>query len=176
MTRSLYCSEEWKDLTPMRDIRGMATCLRAFMGTVPIMRLRLKVRKTSVSLSADMMWGSCARNVEITELGLSYECISFADKDKVEWIESSEHVITLYPAELICTYTYEVRNVKNMEYMTQACGSLSSMAPSMLFANEELDRECVTVPFETELHPESSKMTGKFIRSVIMKRMPVRTK
>ena len=36
------------------------------------------------------------------------------------------------------------------------------MAPSMLFANEELDRECVTVPFETELHPESSKMTGKF--------------
>jgi hypothetical protein len=34
------------------------------------------------------------------------------------------------------------------------------MAPSMLFANEELDRECVTVPFEKELQLESSKMNG----------------
>ena len=123
-----------------------------------------------------MMWGSNARNVEITEAGISYECVPFTDKDKVEWIESSEHVITLYPAELICTYTYEVRNVKNMEYMTQACGSLSSMAPSMLFANEELDRECVTVPFETELHPESSKMTGKFYTFGHHEENAVRTK
>ena len=115
-----------------------------------------------VVICPDMMWGCNALNVEITEAGLSYECVPFEDKDKTEWMESTEHIITLYPAELICTYTYEVRNVKNMEYMTQACGSLSGMAPSIRLADEELGKECVTVPFETNLHPENSTMTGMF--------------
>ena len=36
------------------------------------------------------------------------------------------------------------------------------MAPSIRLADEELGKECVTVPFETNLHPENSTMTGMF--------------
>lgn len=116
-----------------------------------------------VVITPDMMWGCTATEVEITDEGISYVCIPFSEKD--EWdgrpAVSTEQVITLYPHELICTYTYEVRNVKNLKHATQMCGSLSGMAPSMLFGSEALGTECVTIPFEA--HSDGvSTITGRF--------------
>ncbi|MDO4160761.1 MAG: DUF5119 domain-containing protein [Prevotellaceae bacterium] len=113
-----------------------------------------------VVICPDMMWGCSASTVNITESGISYVCIPVQDKDKVE-VNNTEQVITLYPAELICTYTYEVLNVNNLSYATQMCGSIAGMAPSMIFSTEELGEECVTLPFES-VSDGVSKITGKF--------------
>lgn len=113
-----------------------------------------------VVICPDMMWGCSSTDVVITESGVSYICTPVQDKDDV-LVEDDEQVITLYPAELICTYTYEIRNVNNLKYATQMCGSLSSMAPSLLFATEELGTECVTIPFES-VSDGVSLITGGF--------------
>lgn len=116
-----------------------------------------------VVICPDMMWGCVALEVEITETGVSYVCVPFSDKGSHDSTaaESSVQVITLYPHELTCTYTYEVRNVHNLKYATQMCGSLSGMAPSLLFGDESLGTECVTIPFGAV--PDGvSTITGKF--------------
>lgn len=116
-----------------------------------------------VVISPDMIWGCAALDVEISETGVSYLC--FPESEREDWsgkpAVSTEQVITLYPHELVCTYTYEVRNVKNLKYATQMCGSLSGMAPSLLFGDESLGTECVTIPFES-VSDGVSTITGGF--------------
>lgn len=116
-----------------------------------------------VVISPDMIWGCAALDVEISETGVSYLC--FPESEREDWsgkpAVSTEQVITLYPHELVCTYTYEVRNVKNLKYATQMCGSLSGMAPSLLFGDESLGTECVTIPFES-VSDGGSTITGRF--------------
>lgn len=116
-----------------------------------------------VVISPDMIWGCAALDVEISETGVSYLC--FPKSEREDWsgkpAVSTEQVITLYPHELVCTYTYEVRNVKNLKYATQMCGSLSGMAPSLLFGDESLGTECVTIPFES-VSDGVSTITGRF--------------
>lgn len=117
-----------------------------------------------VVISPDMLWGCTATEVEITESGVSYICIPESEKE--EWIgktvSNTEQVITLYPHELICTYTYEIRNVNGLEHVSQMCGSLSGMAPSLLFCDESLGRECVTIPFEGRAGDETT-IVGRFL-------------
>lgn len=117
-----------------------------------------------VVISPDMMWGCTALDVEITENGVSYVCVPESERE--EWagkpVTTTEQVITLYPHELICTYTYEIRNVSGLEHVTQMCASLSGMAPSLLFATEELGRECVTIPFGA-VKEGTTKVTGRFL-------------
>lgn len=117
-----------------------------------------------VVICPDMMWGCTATDVEITEAGISYICIPLDEKD--EWagkpVENTEQVITLYPHELVCTYTYEIRHVKGLEHVSQMCGSLCGMAPSLLFGDESLGSECVTLPFEA--HPfDETTIVGGFL-------------
>lgn len=117
-----------------------------------------------VVISPDMLWGCTATEVEITENGTSYICVPESEKEK--WIGKpalhTEQVITLYPHELICTYTYEIRNVKGLEHVSQMCGSLSGMAPSLLFCDESLGRECVTIPFEAHAGDKTT-IVGRFL-------------
>lgn len=116
-----------------------------------------------VVISPDMMWGCTATDVEITDTGVSYVCIPETELNQWEDrpAENTEYVITLYPHELICTYTYEVRNVKNLKYAVDMCGTLSGMSPTLRFNDEEIGRECVTVPFEAQSDGVST-ITGRF--------------
>lgn len=93
-----------------------------------------------VVITPDMMWGCTATEVEVTDAG---------------------QVITLYPHEMICTYSCEMRNVTNLKHATQMCGTLSGMSPSMLLGSEALGTECVTIPFEAVSDGVSTIM-GKF--------------
>ena len=83
-----------------------------------------------VVICPDMMWGCSAIDITISEQGISYICVPV--KDKEEWMERppivTENTITLYPHELTCIYTYEIRNVNNIEHIYQATASLSGMA------------------------------------------------
>lgn len=112
-----------------------------------------------VVICPDMMWGCTATEVEVTEAGVSYVCVKPGEAG--EPVENDEQVITLYPHELVCTYTYEVRNVTNLKHMTQMCGSISGMSGVLTFSTEELGRECVTLPFGAEAQGAST-VVGKF--------------
>ena len=111
-----------------------------------------------VVLCPDMMWGCTVAEVEITESGVSYVC---GDAQGAGQTVTDEQVITLYPHELVCTYTYEVRNVSNLKHMREICGSISGMAGTLTFTGESLGRECVTLPFAGAA-AGGSTITGQF--------------
>ena len=106
-----------------------------------------------------MMWGCTATEVEVTEAGVSYVCATAQGAGSR--VESEEQVITLWPHELVCTYTYEVRHVSNLRHMAQMCGSISGMAGTLTFAGEGLGAECVTLPFPAEAAGDST-VAGRF--------------
>ena len=112
-----------------------------------------------VVISPDMMWGCNVLDVEITDHGVCHACVSH--ESDAELVENNEHIIALYPRELVCSYTYEVRNVKNMEYMQQMCGTISGMSGMLTLSTEELGAEPVTIPFES-VKADDSTITGKF--------------
>lgn len=74
---------------------------------------------------------------------------------------TEDQTITLYPRELLCHYSYEVRNVKNLKHVSQMSGALSGMSPSMILTTEELHTEPVTHPFEAWRDGEST-IRGEF--------------
>ncbi len=116
-----------------------------------------------VVITPDMMWGCSVVEMEVSDTGIRCICAPEGERSAQNGrtAESAGRVITLYPHELVCTYTYEIRNVKNLKHVAQMCGTLSGMAPSMLLCDESLGTECVTIPFEAG--PDGlSGIRGKF--------------
>ncbi|MCM1452451.1 MAG: DUF5119 domain-containing protein [Clostridium sp.] len=75
---------------------------------------------------------------------------------------TENQVITLFPHDLLCHYSYEVRNVKNLKHVSQMSAALSGMAPSMALASEELHTEPVTLPFGARQDGEN-RIVGEFL-------------
>ena len=113
-----------------------------------------------VVICPDMMWGSIATEVDITESGISYTCTTTKGADQRMVIK--EHVITLYPVELTCIYTYEIRNVKNLKHATQMCATISGMAGGINLSTQDLHLENITLPLESTFDKVST-ITGRFI-------------
>ncbi len=115
-----------------------------------------------VVICPDQMWGAIATEVEVGDFGVRY--LSHHDGGRATPIEvpiTDEQVIVLYPHELTCTYTYEVRNVSNLKHVSQMCASLSGMSGRLTMCNEMLDAESVTLPFEA-FSDGNSTIYGKF--------------
>ncbi|MBE6195835.1 MAG: DUF5119 domain-containing protein [Rikenellaceae bacterium] len=118
--------------------------------------------KERVVITPDMMWGCSAVDVEVRDDEVCYTCVPQNAHARMGYpVVSNEQVITLYPHEMVCTYTYEVRNVSNLKHVVEICGSLSGMAGEMLLASEQVGREAVTLPFES-VSDGVSTLTGKF--------------
>ncbi len=113
-----------------------------------------------VVICPDTMWGSTATEVEITENGIYYTCSR--TKGEVERFSNQEHIITLYPTELTCIYTYEIRNVKNLKHATQMCATISGMSGGMNLSTQELLTESITLPLESSFDKVST-ISGRFI-------------
>lgn len=116
-----------------------------------------------VVICPDMIWGCAVEEVEVTDYGISYSHSTFTDDGRREdiHVDTEEYVITLYPHEMVCTYTYEVRNVRNLEHLAMISGTISGMAGSLEFSTENVGTECVILPF----HGTSdgvSNVTGMF--------------
>lgn len=93
-----------------------------------------------VVICPDMMWGCSVTEITVTD---------------------DTEIITLYPHELVCTYTYEVRNVKNIAHLSQMSGTISGMAGTLSFSTEEIGTEPVTLPFGAQSDGQST-ITGQF--------------
>ena len=85
-----------------------------------------------------MKWGCNVMEVEVTDDGLNYIHITIEGSGLTSPLPvfNKEYIITLYPHELLCTYTYEVRNVKNLKHVQQMSGTLSGMSPMLTFSTE----------------------------------------
>ncbi|MGM9873070.1 MAG: DUF5119 domain-containing protein [Muribaculaceae bacterium] len=92
-----------------------------------------------VFICPDMMWG-CA----VDELVV-------VDGD----------VITLYPHELTCEYTYEILDVTNLRHVTSMCATISGMSSRLRIHDEYLDSEPVTIPFDA-LKGDDTTIVGHF--------------
>ncbi len=114
-----------------------------------------------VVITPDMIWAATATAVKIEDAKVTYTFVPLDSETESVTVESREMVIMVYPHELLCNYTYEVRNVKYLRHVVQVCGSLSGMAGMMTVAGEELGRECVTLPFAA-VSDRESKITGQF--------------
>ena len=117
-------------------------------------------------ITPDMMWGASPKEViTVPEHGSSYihEVIDSSMDGPLLTIEAEEEVVfTFAPRELVCTYTYEIRNVKNIDQLTQCCASLSSMSGSMNMSTGELGKECVTLPFAAIPYRNENTIKGGF--------------
>ncbi len=94
-----------------------------------------------IMISPDMLWGCSGIGLTISD--------------------SENQLITFEPEEMVCTYTYEIRNVTNLKSVVQMCGTISGMASSLFIGTQELGEECITIPFEA-LSDGKETITGRF--------------
>lgn len=119
----------------------------------------------SVRLAPDMMWGCTAMNIEVTDEGTKYTHEVIGSEDKAPQLEVDKEetfTFTFYPEELMCRYTYEVINLKNMEYVYEVCGLLTGMSGTKILATGEIGRDCVSFPVESFMRPAEEKIVGEF--------------
>lgn len=69
--------------------------------------------------------------------------------------------VVLYPEEITSVYTYEITNVKNLEYVSDVSGTLSGLSPSYYLEQGVPSPEYVTVPFSTKSDGVST-LSGSF--------------
>ncbi len=117
-----------------------------------------------VVVSPDEIWGCHALEVEVTEQGVSYLCFPLEEKD--DWYGLppivTEHVITLYPHDQICHYSYEVRNIKNLDSAVKMSAVLTGMAPELYFHDERLSDESVSIPLPA-YKADATTILGEFL-------------
>lgn len=95
----------------------------------------------NVTITPDELWGCSDTSIEVTG--------------------TENQTITLYPHDLLCLYSYEVRNVANLDNVAKISGALSGMAPALYIADEYLHDEPVTLPVEGWKDGEST-VRGQF--------------
>lgn len=95
-----------------------------------------------VVITPDELWGCTELDVVVTGKG--------------------DQVITLRPHDMLCHYSYEIRNVSNLKHVSQMSASLTGMSGGMDLATENLNREPVTLPFEAYASGASS-VVGEFL-------------
>lgn len=121
-----------------------------------------------VVITPDGLWGCHATDVEITEHGLTYTITHYfddtrADEATTQTTHSGDQIITLYPHDMLCHYSYEVRHVDHADHISKISASLSGMAGSMNMCDERLETEPVTLPVSGKADAANQKVTGSFL-------------
>lgn len=119
-----------------------------------------------VMICPDALWGCHATDVSITEHGVTYTFTHFDDTRAGETVtknNAEDQVITLYPHDMLCHYSYEVRHVENGEHISNVSGSLSGMSGQMNLSDESLDAEPVTLPVSGATAAGNRQITGSFL-------------
>lgn len=78
--------------------------------------------------SPDVLWSASAQDIELFQ--------GVADQ-----------VITLHPTLSVRSYTVEILNAENLEYVQALSGTLSGLSCGLLLADKRLTSEAVTIPF-----------------------------
>lgn len=123
-----------------------------------------------VVITPDNLWGCTATDVEISPYGVTYTFTDFWHGTTIKTrgtvtVDSvtGNQIITLKPADLLCHYDFEVRNVKNIEHISRISASLSGMSGAMNMSTGKLDTEHTTLPFSAGVNAAGDKVTGAFL-------------
>lgn len=119
-----------------------------------------------VMLTPDALWGCHATDVTVTKHGVTYTIINYDDTraDAVSTVDQDgNQTITLFPHDMLCHYSYEVRGVDNADKISLVSGALSGMAGSMTLSDEALDPTPVTLPVPGAAHSDKKQITGQFL-------------
>lgn len=112
----------------------------------------------------DQIWGCSATDVIITEHGIKYKCFPLEEKE--DWIGLppvvTENVITLYPHDLVCHYSYEIRNVKGMSLVRNLCAAITGMSPAFVMADMMQASELTTIPLPA-VRSDDNTIKGEFL-------------
>lgn len=119
-----------------------------------------------VVITPDMMWGCAVTQVEVAETGLTYthETITSDMKAPQLNVENTDEdfILTFYPEDLMCHYSYKILNVENIESAYLMCASLSGMSSGLFMSTGEHNEECVTLPLNARIVNDSAKIEGEF--------------
>lgn len=117
-----------------------------------------------VCITPDGLWGCHAADVVIDKSGVTYTLIDY-NGSRANTTDDAVNTrkITLYPHDMLCHYTYEVRNVENVKYLSKISGALSGMSPSLNVSDESCSSDHVTLPVSGKVDAAGNRVTGEFL-------------
>ena len=107
-----------------------------------------------------------ARGTERERVALAPDTLWCDHLDESIRLTEGSDTIVFYPELSVCIYTVEIRNVKNLKYITELNGTLSGLAGGLHAQKGEVSEELVTVPFPLPLPEERNGTTtieGSFL-------------
>lgn len=120
-----------------------------------------------VMITPDGLWGCHAEEVIISDHGVECTFTPYDGRSRAEANSSVDsdgnQTITLYPHDMLCHYSYEVRNVENVSHISKVSAALSGMSGSLSLYDEMLDDTPVTLPVGGSSETDSNRITGKFL-------------
>lgn len=119
-----------------------------------------------VMITPDGLWGCHAVDVTVSPHGVTYTIINYDDTRAGATSTTDpagNQTITLFPHDMLCHYSYEVRRVDNADKISQVSGALSGMAGSMTLSDEALDPTPVTLPVPGAADSGKKQITGSFL-------------
>lgn len=119
-----------------------------------------------VRITPDALWGCHVGQVTVDETGVTYTVVSSYDESRCSDCGDTVtdiQTIVLYPHDMLCHYTFEVRNVENAQFVSKISAALSGMSGTMNMADESLGTERTTLPLSAKADASSHKITGQFL-------------
>jgi len=75
---------------------------------------------------------------------------------------SDPQYIDIYPQDVVKTYTFEIRNVQGVEFISATRGGISGMSASYFLATQSLSTSPSTLLFDATANPSQNTITGSF--------------
>lgn len=126
-----------------------------------------------VVITPDNLWGCHVSEVTVNTNGADCCCDRSIDcgcsrnrctrADSPSPVDTDYQTITLYPHDMLCHYSYEVRNVENADRISRISAALSGMSPALNMVSETPEAEPVTLPVPGQADGTSRKITGQFL-------------
>lgn len=117
-----------------------------------------------VVITPDSLYGCNATEITIADTRSGCSCpTSRAGGGEISTDINGNQTITLHPHDMLCHYSFEVRNVKNANKIERVSASISGMAGEMNLSDESLSTECVTLPLPAQANGSENSITGSFL-------------
>lgn len=119
-----------------------------------------------VVMTPDNLWGCVTTYVSVSEQGVRYTTERYDDsraETAYTTVESDNQTITLYPHDMLCHYSYEVRNVENTAHISRVSASISGMSGTMSLNSESPDTGHVTLPVPGQVYTSTGQIAGQFL-------------
>lgn len=116
-----------------------------------------------VMVTPDGLWGCHAEEVVVKENGVKYSLSRSNDTARSEVDADGHQTITLFPHDMLCHYSFEVRHVDNIGHISRISASLSGMSGSMRVSDETLSSEKITLPVSAHVDASLNEVVGNFL-------------